>query len=81
MIGVFADFEPDSTTSDRTDDPMDVLRIEAIEQHEKPTVLVTKTSVKLNGQAMGLFADEVVIMNGDPLTGYQLVRYQHDVVV
>ena len=59
---------------------MNILRVIAVEQYEKTSILVAQASVELNRQAMRFLSNKMIVMNGDPLAGRQPVRHQHDPV-
>ena len=81
MVGILADLETDSASADRTDDPMNVVRIHAVEQHEKTAVLVAQAPVQLNGEAMRFLSGQIIVMERDSLSGHQPVRHQIDPIV
>ena len=81
MVGILADLETDCASADRTDDPMNVVRIHAVEQHEKAAVLVAQAPVQLNGEAMRFLSGQMIVMERDSLAGHQPVRHQIDLIV
>ena len=75
MVRSFPDFESYRTAMHGTNDSVDISRIKAVKEQKVPAIAVTKTTVQLNGQAVGFFSKEIIIVDSDPLTGHQLVRY------
>jgi hypothetical protein len=53
-------------------------RVARAEEHQKAAIGVSETAVQLDGQSVGLFSDEVVIVYADSMSAHELVAYDVD---